>query len=150
MSDLLSALVMGSKKYADPIASSYAAGNRPFTVRITRPGVLPTYDRATKVFTNPADELVYDGPGRLTTASGGGSTVIGDEETQFSTVRLSINGGGTAPRRDDLVLVVDDAQSQATHIAGRVFTVLDVEVGGHYGIGFVLSLSGAEPSRRTV
>lgn len=150
MADLLSAMIARSKQAADPIASSYASGNRPFHVRVTRPNVNPSYDRATQVFTNPPDQLVYDGPGRLTTASGPVEVSVGDEQTFFSTARLSIDAGGEIPRRDDLVLVLSDGQSNATHLAGRVFTVQDVEVGGHFGIGYVMSVLGAAPSRSTV
>ena len=50
---------------------------------------------------------------------------------------------------DDLLEVIQDEQSIATHLAGRVFAVGSVEVGGHFGIGYVMALSGVAPSRRT-
>ena len=149
MADLLSAMVKASKKVADPLAAAYASGNRPFTVRITRPTTVGSYDRKTNKFINDPDELIYQGPARIYAATGGLELEIGDERTTFTSARASIDGGGQPPRVDDLFAIVDTDQAQATHLVGRVFTVSDVEVGGHFGIGYRLSLSGAAPSRRT-
>lgn len=149
MSNLLAAMVAASKRVADPIAAGYAEGNRAFQVIITRPGGEPTYDRDTKEFVNPEDPVIYEGPGRLTTGSGPVEVQVGDESLSFTSARLSINSGGTIPRKDDLVFIVDDEQSQATHVAERWFAVQDVEVAGHFGVGYVMSVLGVSPSRRT-
>lgn len=159
MADLLSALVQRSKQVADPLAQAYAAGNRPFTVRLTRPGTAGTFNRATRDFDNPADQLLYQGPARIWSAAGGVELEIGDERTSFTNARCSLNyfsadtsppeARELAPRVDDLLEVLDTPQGVATHLVRRVFTVGDVEVGGHFGTGWVLTLSGAAPSRRT-
>ena len=149
--DLLSALVRGSKDWAQPIAASYASGNRVYAVRISRPVVLPTYDRDTGVFDNPEDSLVYDGPARIYPLSGGAQLSTGDEITEASSVTISIDSDvELVPRVDDLIEVVEDGQSTETHLAHRVFTVVDVAVGGHFAIGFTLTAVGAAPSRRSV
>lgn len=157
--DLLSALVQRSKQVADPIATAYASGNRPFHVRVSRPSVIATFDRDTGQLTNPADQVLYEGPARIWTVTGGVEMEIGDERTMFSSARASIDStvrdaqGNTVPvtipRVDDLFEILPNGQSQATHLSGRAFTVTDIEVGGHYSTGYVLTLSGVAPSRRT-
>lgn len=150
MTDLLSAMVGRSKEVAQPRAAAYASGNRAFQVRITRPHVLGTYDRDLRSFTNPADTVIYEGPARIFTATGGAELDVGDERTVFSVARATIDHyEGEPPRGDDLLEVLVTPQSSQTHIAGRVFSIGSVEVGGHFGIGYALALSGAAPSRRT-
>lgn len=156
---LLAALVQRSKQVADPVAQAYAAGNRPFTVRLMRPATAGTFDRATRDFVNAADQLLYQGPARIWTGGGGMELEIGDERTSFTSARCSLNYFDAttspaealelAPRVDDLLEVLDTPQGAATHLVGRSFTVGDVEVGGHFGTGWVLTLTGAAPSRRT-
>lgn len=147
---LLSALVSRSKQVADPLAAAYASGNRPFTVRVTRPGPPSTFDRATGQMDNPADLEVYLGPARISTLSGPVELEIGDERTTMSSARISIDAGGELfPRVDDIVDVVETEQATQTHLVGRSFTVTDVEAGGHFGIGYVLSVMGIAPSRRS-
>ena len=48
---------------ADPRAAAYASGNRAFEVRITRPAVLGTFDRATKRLQQPRRHGDLRGPG---------------------------------------------------------------------------------------
>lgn len=149
MSDLLSALVQRSKQVADPVAAAYASGNRPFRVRLTRPHVVATYSRDLRQFINPDDAPLYLGRARITTAAGGSEMEIGDERMTISAARASIDQyKGPMPRIDDLLEVLSTPQSTQTHLAGRVFKVDSVEVGGHFGIGYVLLLSGVAPSRR--
>lgn len=148
--DLLSALVQRSKQVADPLAAAYASGNRPFTVLLTRPAVLPTFDRSTRGFSNTDDEVLYRGRARIYPASSGSELDVAGERTSFSSARASIDlYEGPMPRIDDLLEVLATEQSTTTHLAGRTFAVADVEVGGHYGIGYVLTLTGVAPSRRT-
>lgn len=148
--ELLSALVQRSKQVADPIAQAYASGNRAFQVRLIRPHVTATFDRDSSTFVNPPDETLYEGPARFWPGGQGVELEIGDERTSFTSARCSINlYDGKPPRVDDLVEVLDTRQSRATHLAGRVFSVSDVEVGGHFSTGYTLTLSGAAPSRRT-
>jgi hypothetical protein len=149
MPSLLTAIVAASKKVADPMAKSYASGNRILTVRISRPGAAPTFNRTTQRFTNPSDAEIYLGPARIRPATGGAQVEVAGEDTTYTSVAISIDGGGTAPRIDDLVQVIDNAVSRGAHLADRVFTVVDVEVGGHFDIGYALRAVGAEPSRRT-
>lgn len=149
MADLLSAMVAGSKEWAEPVAAAYAEGNRRLRVIITRPGTEVSYDRDTG-FTNPDDTEVYDGPARMWPVGWGSTLNAGDEVIEATSARISINEDvDVAPRVDDLVHIFDDAESRKVHVAGRDFTVVGVEVGGHFGIGYHLDLVGAEPSRRT-
>lgn len=149
MTDLLSALVGRSKEVADPRAAAYASGNRAFQVRITRPAVLGVYDRDARSFVNPADTLIYEGPARIYTATGGAELDVGDERTVFSVARATIDHyDGDPPKADDLLEVLATPQSTQTHVQDRVFSVGSVEVGGHFGIGYALALSGAAPTRR--
>lgn len=142
-------MVRRSKAHADPRAASYASGNRAFEVRITRPAVLGTFNRATKAFSNPADQLIYRGPARIYTAVGGAELEVGDERTVFSTATASIDSySGPPPQSDDLVEVLSTPQSTQTHLAGRVFSIGSVQAGGHFDIGYVLALSSVAASRR--
>lgn len=152
MADLLSAIVRASKRLADPRALAFTSGNRPYTVKISRPGEVPTFNRATGVFNNPVDTLIYQGPARISPASEGAQTDFGGEQLTFTAVQISIDdvpAGSPSPRVDDLVEVLTDDLSTSTQIAGRIFTVTGVIVGGHFNIGFQLSATGAEPSRRS-
>lgn len=154
--DLLSAMVARSKQAADPIATAYASGNRPFTVTITRPGARSSFDRDAAEFVNPADDIIYSGPARIWTVSGGVDLDIGDERMTLSNARASIDAftadnapdPALFPRVDDVFTVVTTPQASQTHLVGRVFAVGDVEAGGHFGLGFVMSLTGVAPSRR--
>lgn len=149
MADLLSALVQRSKQVADPIAQAYASGNRPYQVSLSRPGAPPTWDRNTNTMVNPIDEVLYTGPGRFPVGSGPVELEVGGERQTFTSVRCSINPYiGPRPRIDDLLTVLDTPQSQATQMVGRTFTVQGVEVGGHFAIGYQLTLMGVDPSRR--
>ena len=150
MADLLSALVQRSKQVADPRAAAYASGNRPYMVTLVRPGVAATYNRATKAMTNPVDVLLYTGPARFTVLAGPVEVEVGDERTTLSSATISIDAyNGSAPRVDDIVAVLVSAQSTATHMSGRQFTVTGVEAGGHFGIGYIMSALGVAASRRT-
>ena len=154
---LLAAMVRASRSYAKPIAQQYASGNRPFTVELRRPGAggQPTYDRETGLMVNPPDPLIYRGPARIHLSAGDTPIEIGDEETPFTSLLISIDSfteetaddPTEAPRVDDTITVVDDAESQAAHLAGRVFEVTGVERGGHFDIGWRLHVLGAMPSR---
>lgn len=147
---LLSAMVAASKKVADPLVASYASGNRVYTVRLTRPGAPSTFDRATGAYTDIPDEVLYTGPGRIWPITGGASVTFEDERSDISSVRVSIDDyDGEPPRLDDVLEVLDTPQAQAAHLAGRVYEVSDVEVGGHYGYGWHLTGTGIAPSRRT-
>lgn len=150
MADLLSAMVAASKGYAQPIAQSYASGNRPYLVRLTRVGAASYFDRTTKVLVNPPDVTLYTGPARIFPVTGPVELELGDERQTFSSARISIdNYTGSEPRVDDLVEVLDNAQAQLGRLVGRVFTVNDVEAGGHFDIGWELTTTGVAPSRRT-
>lgn len=146
---LLTAMVNASRAYAQPVAKAYASGNRPFTVELRRPGgAEPTYDRVTHQMTNPEDPLLYRGPGRIHLANPDTQIEIGEERTSFISTVISIDTyDGDPPQVDDTVTVVDDAESRATHMAGRVFEVTGVERGGHFDIGWRLNVTGAMPSR---
>lgn len=149
MPDLLSALVGRSKEVADPRAAAYASGNRAFEVRITRPAVLGTYDRDTRVFANPNDGLIYEGPARIYTAQGGAELDIGDERSVFAVARATIDHyDGPPPVADDLLYVITTPLSTQTHIADRTFSIGSVEVGGHFGIGYAFAISGVSKTRR--
>lgn len=148
--DLLSAMVAASKKVADPIASAYASGNRAYRVKLERPGLLPTFDRDAGAFTNPEDAVLYTGPARIHESNGGSTMDIAGEEMTLTAVTISIDSyTGLGPRIDDLVTVLSNDASIATHLVDRVFTVTGVQVGGHFGIGYVLYTVGVAPSRRT-
>lgn len=147
MTDLTSALVAASKSYAEPIASAYAAGNRAYHVRITRPGDPGVFDRNTGRWVGRTVDLVYDGPARIWVDGGTGLREEGDEQIPFNDIRLSINQGDRLPRVDDDLHVVDDAQSEGTQLAGRDFEITGVEIGGHFATGVTLSATGAAPSR---
>lgn len=150
MGDLLSALVQRSKQIADPLAAAYASGNRAFTVELSRPGADVTFDRDAKAFLNPADPVLYTGPARIYTITGGMELQIGDEDMVLSSARISIDSyDGPAPQHGDLLTIIDTAQAQNTHAVGRVFQVEDVEIGGHFGIGYTMTTRGVAPSPRT-
>lgn len=159
--DLLSAMVQRAKAYASPIAQSYASGNRPYRVEIHRPGPPQEYDRTTQQMVNPADILVYRGAAKIGDLGGPIELDIGGERITMASAQISIDYDTEidpedpnaqvrlAPRVDDVVTVLEDEQSLATHIAGRTFTVTAAGAGGHYGIGWVLQALGVSPSRRT-
>lgn len=148
--DLLSAMVGDAKAWADPQVESYTHGNRLYDVVIVRPVLLPNYDRATNTFDNPDDQPVYTGKARIYPVSGGPSVSVGEEVLDLASLRISIDAVVDAPpRMEDLVTVVDNAASQAGHLANRVFTVTDVEVGGFFPYGWTLTGHGIAPSRRT-
>lgn len=150
--DLLGAVIRTSRNLAAPVVHSYASGNRPYSVRIERPHTMVEFDRATLTTTNPEDEVIYVGPARFARASGGSTLDIGDERMVMTTVQVSIDDySGPPPRVDDIITVLPDNAmlAQTTGAVGRAFTVLDVEIGGHYDIGYVLTAQGTAPSRRT-
>lgn len=150
MADLLSALVRGSKNYAQPKAASYASGNRPYLVRLTRVGAAAFYDRDTSLLVNPVDTTLYTGPARIFPVTGPVEMEIGDERATLSSARISIdNYTGPEPRVDDLLEVLNNDQSQLARLVGRIFTITDVEVGGHFDIGWELTGTGIAPSRRS-
>lgn len=149
MADLLSAMVGRSKDVAQPLAQAFASGNRPYRVRLERPGDRPSFDRETGTMTNPVDEVIYVGPARIFPVTGPLELEVGDERTTFSSARISIDNFAGDPRVDDIVTVLDNPQGELGRLVGRQFTVLDVEVGGHFDIGWELTTQGVAPSRRT-
>lgn len=149
MADLLAAAVQRSVSYANVLAARFSGANRTYTVRLWRPGASPTFDRLSGQWTNPPDDLLYEGPARVRPTSHGGSVDVGDEPLYFASAAISLNEyTGTQPRRNDLVEIVSNAASSATRIAGRWFKVDDVEVGGLIDYGTVLSCTGVAPHRR--
>lgn len=153
--DLLSAMVQRSKQIADPRAAAYASGNRAYQVRLSRPGVLGSFDRVTGLWTNPPDTVLYEGPARIYAAHGGIELEIGDERTPFNAAQVTIDyfdpdnspDPTKAPQTDDVLEVLDTPLSQATHLAGRSFEVTAVDVGGHYGTGWTMQVLGAGAHR---
>lgn len=149
MSDLLAAAVKASVRYGQRMVSQYAGANRTYVVKLWRPGADPTFDRTTGQWTNPPDDLLYNGPARVRPTGPGSVMDVGDEPVYFASAAISINEyDGTQPRRNDLVEIVSDAQSTGTRIAGRWFKVEDVEVGGLIDYGIGLSCTGVQPHRR--
>jgi hypothetical protein len=149
--ELLRALVRRSVRIADVYASAYASSNRLYQVLVTRPGAQPTFNRATATWSNPEDEVLYEGPARVYSVSNGGSLSVGDEPTYYSATRVSIDDlpeGSKMPRRDDLVQVLANAEAEAGGVVGRVFRVDDVELGGLLTAGITMSVSGVAPSRQ--
>ncbi|MEO6203989.1 MAG: DUF6093 family protein [Mycobacteriales bacterium] len=150
MASLVSAIVAASKAYASASVDDHAAGNRVYSVRVTRPGAAPAYNRGTQVMVNPVDAVLYEGPARITNSSGGGSLDIGGEETSFTSLTVSIDAyAGLVPRVEDLVEVLESPLSVKALLSGRDFAVTSVDVGGHYAFGYTLQVTGAAPSRRT-
>lgn len=148
-SDLLRAVVRRSVRAATGYAVRYTSANRTYQVRVTRPAAQPTFSRSTATWSNPADEEIYVGPAHVFSVGSGGQLSVGDEPTYYSATRVSLDRyTGKQPRRDDLVLIVDDETSRGTGVAGRTFRVDDVELGGLIDTGVVLSVSGAAPSRQ--
>ena len=90
--------------------------------------------------------MIYEGPARMHTAVGGAELEVGDERTVFSTATASIDSGKGIPQSDDLLEVLVTPQSTQTHLAGRVFAVGSVQVGGHFDVGYVLALSAWRPA----
>lgn len=153
--DLAAALVSASKRFADPIAASYASGNRAYNVQLKRPGPPGTFNRDTNSFNPRQDVLLYTGPARIYLSSETVELPIGDETRPFNAAMISIDYFNTdnapnpkiIPRVDDIVVVVDDDQAEAGHLPNRIFEVTGVEIGGHFGIGWTLRTIGAMPSR---
>lgn len=154
MADLASAIVRSSRAYAQPIAAAYASGNRHFLVELRRPsGGKPFYDRDTGLLVNPEDPLLYRGPARIHLGGPDVEIEVVDEGTSMLSTVISIDPTDSedrapSPRADDSVTIIDNADSQAAHLAGRVFEVTGVERGGHFDIGWRLHVLGAMPSRQ--
>lgn len=143
------ALARRARDLAAPHAANYAAGNRIYTVTVTRPAGRPTFNRATaKMQILPGEPLYTDVEARITPLGTDGPIEVFDELTYLSRAQISIDAGGPAPRIGDMVEVTG-APAEAAGIVGRVLRVDGITFGGHFPVGWLLSCTGIEPSPAT-
>jgi len=152
VSALTQAIAARARALAVPRVVDYAAGNRAYQVRVTRPAAEPSYDRARHQLLEHAPELVYEGQARVTTVNPAANTDETGAPVYWADGRISIGPDvATDPRIDDVVVVVDDEAGVAAagNLANRQFRVVGVSRGGHISVGFLLSVTSVEPSRYT-
>lgn len=154
MTDLASAIARGSRVYAEPIAQSFAAGNRTWAVELRRPTGQPGFDREAGAFVKRTSTTYYAGPARIFPSSET-TREVGDEDVPFNVARATVDflsSDNSAhpdwrPRADDILVVMTDPQATENQLVGRVFEITGVNVGGYISTGWSLELVGAGPSR---
>lgn len=147
--DLLSALIRGSKAWANPIAEAYASGNRDVAITIVRPAGLPVFDRVTGGYTETQDTTIFTGLARIWPVQGSAQVTVGEDVQDISQVKISVdNYDGTHPRLEDLVIVGATPEADDANVSRRVFTIADVEVGGYFNTGWTFTGTGVAESRR--
>lgn len=128
---------------------SYARGNMRDTVRIHRSGK-SVFDEATGTLQAAEGVPIYEGPARVYSVTGPVSYSLGDEPQHFSSTFVSIPVIGddgqpvNAPQIFDVVVVVTAPGDP--EMAGRTFTIQDVEAGGQWSAVRRLQVVGVQAS----
>lgn len=147
MSDLGAAIARRARLLAAPQAAAYAAGNRIFTVTVTRPAGPPTFNRATASTEILPGAQIYAGAARIRPVATDGPIDILDELTYLTRAVISIDGSDETVRpREDDVVEVTAAPAELAAVVGRVFRVVGVNFGGHFPVGWLLTCTGVDPS----
>jgi hypothetical protein len=141
----LSAIINRSMRIAQPLAQAVSEAAMMVQLRITRPGE-DTYDRTTKIFTNPSDPVIYEGPGHVSDVAAGEEYNLAGEPLATTTAT------GQVPLSAGRIFVGDVVQllgTPAGYTSGRFFRVTGVDVGGAIPSQQTLQLQGQAPSPQT-
>jgi len=135
--------------YARNYARLHAGAHMYYTVLIVRMAS-PSFNSSTGMMAAAEKRQIYLGPARIWTVSGPQVLGIGEDAMVFSTTYVSIPWGTSPiPNTDDIVTV----QSYDPHpgygdpeLVGRVYRVLDVELGGQMYAARRMQVTGIQPS----
>lgn len=129
-------------------AQRFAESNMTAQVRVTRPGDA-ALDVETGELEADAGPVVYEGKGRVYSASGPATLDLGDEPQYFSTGYVSVpmvdaSGSNVLPQVNDLVEVIEHPDPL---MVGRRFRVMDVEAGGQFAVVRRMQVMGIQRGR---
>lgn len=83
-------------------------------------------------------QTVYSGKMRVRLLTGAGVITSGEQTIDTRTTQITIPIGAPVPHRDDLVTVTDYSSSDSD-VNNRLFRVMEVEGGGIFGYGRVMT-----------
>jgi hypothetical protein len=154
MKSLIAGVAHRSMVLAQHFAEPWAEGAMNTTVRITR-SPEPIFDEVTRELGMATEVEIYgpDGPeggiAGIYATSGPVTMALGDEPQYYSSTTVSIPRSAPNPRIDDVVEVLSWTTGTNTEdIVGRLFRVVDVEVGGRLTATTRMQAIGIAPSRQ--
>lgn len=154
MRELVAGVARRTMTLAQSMAEPLAEGSMNAIVRITR-GAEPIFNEDTREIDVQADAVIYgpDSPEKgiagVYSTSGPVQMAIGDEPQYYSSTNVSIPRSAANPRIDDIVEVLDwITEDDKDDIVGRLFRVVDVEVGGRISSSTRMQAIGIAPSRQ--
>jgi hypothetical protein len=129
-------------------AQRFVESNMTATVRVTRPGDAG-FDAVTGELTADSGPTVYEGRGRVYSASGPATLDLGDGPQYFSSGFVSVpmvdeSGDNVLPQVNDLIEVLEHPDPL---MLGRRFRVMDVEAGGQFAVVRRMQVMGIQRSR---
>lgn len=129
-------------------AQRFVESNMTAQVRVTRPGDA-ALDVETGELSADVGPVVYEGKGRVYSASGPATLELGDEPQYFSSGYVSVPivdeiGANVLPQVNDLVTVLEHVDPL---MVGRRFRVMDVEAGGQFAVVRRMQVMGIQRDR---
>ena len=154
MQELISAAAHRSMKAAQPYAEALSQGSMNAVIKITR-GAEPVFNETSRELEIDEDAVVYGpespekGIAGVYSTSGPVQMAIGDEPQYYSSTNVVIPRSAANPRIDDIIEVLEwTTEDTPDDIVGRVFRVVDVEVGGRLAASTRMQAIGVAPSRQ--
>jgi hypothetical protein len=141
---LMAGIVKRTTALAHVRAKAYAEANMTARVRVTRPAA-PVFDPSNGSLGMAADQVIWEGVGRVASVQGPATYALGDEPQYFSSTFISIPLAAGDPRIDDTVEVLEHLDET---LVGRFFRVQDVEAGGQIPVAHRMQVVGVQPSKQ--
>ena len=154
MRELIASAAHRTLKAAQPYAEALSEGSMNAVIKITR-GAEPVFNETSRELEMSVEADVYgpDSPEKgvagVYSTSGPVQMAIGDEPQYYSSTNVVIPRSAANPRIDDIIEILEwTTEDQPDDIVGRLFRVVDVEVGGRIAASTRMQAIGVAPSRQ--